>query len=57
MLLNIPEQKNYARATHSAVFCKVRVEEAFGTVRVTRVVSAIASGRIMSAKTAPWAVS
>ena len=57
MLLNIPKQKNYARATHSAVFCKVRVDEAFGTVRVTRVVSAIASGRIMSAKTAPWAVS
>ena len=52
MLPNILRQKNYVRATHSAVFCEVRVDEAFGTVRVTRVVSAIAAGRIMSAKTA-----
>lgn len=48
MLPNILKQKNYVRATHSAVFCEVRVDEAFGTVRVTRVVSAIAAGRIMN---------
>ncbi len=52
MLPNVLKQKNYVRATHSAVFCEVRVDEAFGTVRVTRVVSAIAAGRIISAKTA-----
>ncbi|MDB5741889.1 MAG: xanthine dehydrogenase, molybdenum binding subunit apoprotein [Polaromonas sp.] len=52
MLPNALKQKNFVRATHSAVFCEVRVDEAFGTVRVTRVVSAIAAGRIMSAKTA-----
>ena len=52
MLPNVLRQKNYVRATHSAVFCEVRVDEAFGIVRVTRVVSAIAAGRIMSAKTA-----
>jgi xanthine dehydrogenase YagR molybdenum-binding subunit len=52
MLPQVLEQKNYARATHSAVFCEARVDEAFGTVRVTRVVSAVAAGRIISAKTA-----
>jgi len=52
MLPNVLKQKNYVRATHSAVFCEVRVDEAFGTVRVTRVVSAVAAGRIISAKTA-----
>lgn len=52
LLPNMLKQNKYTRATHSAVFCEVRVDEAFGTVRVTRVVSAIAAGRIMSAKTA-----
>lgn len=52
MLPHIFKQKKYVRATHSAVFCEVKVDEVLGTVRVTRVVSAIAAGRIMSAKTA-----
>lgn len=52
LLPNMLRQKKYIRATHSAVFAEVRVDEAFGTVRVTRVVSAIAAGRIMSLKTA-----
>jgi len=52
LLPNILKQKKYVRATHSAIFCEVKVDEAFGTVRVTRVVSAIAAGQIMSAKTA-----
>ncbi len=52
LLPNMLKQKKYTRATHSAVFAEVRVDEAFGTVRVTRVVSAIAAGRIMSLKTA-----
>lgn len=46
------EQGRYERAVHSAVFCEVRVDEATGTVRVTRVVSAVAAGRIMNELTA-----
>jgi xanthine dehydrogenase YagR molybdenum-binding subunit len=46
------EQGRYERAVHSAVFCEVRVDEAMGTVRVTRVVSAVAAGRIINELTA-----
>ncbi|TFZ04520.1 xanthine dehydrogenase family protein molybdopterin-binding subunit [Ramlibacter rhizophilus] len=46
------EQGRYQRAAHSAVFCEVRVDEAMGTVRVTRVVSAVACGRIINELTA-----
>jgi xanthine dehydrogenase YagR molybdenum-binding subunit len=52
LLPNVLKQKKYVRSVHSAVFCEVRVDEAFGTVRVTRVVSAIDAGRIISGKTA-----
>jgi xanthine dehydrogenase YagR molybdenum-binding subunit len=52
LLPNVLRQKRYVRATHSAVFCEVRVDEDLGTVRVTRVVSAVAAGRILSATTA-----
>ncbi|NGZ86226.1 xanthine dehydrogenase family protein molybdopterin-binding subunit [Duganella sp. SAP-35] len=52
MLPNMLKQMKYQRATHSAVFCEVRVDPEFGTVRVTRVVSAVAAGRIINAKTA-----
>jgi xanthine dehydrogenase YagR molybdenum-binding subunit len=45
-------QGRYERAVDSAVFCEVRVDEAFGTVRVTRVVSAVAAGRIINELTA-----
>ncbi|WP_119681070.1 xanthine dehydrogenase family protein molybdopterin-binding subunit [Indioceanicola profundi] len=38
--------------THSAIFAEVRVDEELGTVRVTRVVSAVAAGRIINPKTA-----
>ncbi|NOV22189.1 xanthine dehydrogenase family protein molybdopterin-binding subunit [Cupriavidus necator] len=51
-LPNLLEQKKYTRAAHSAVFCEVRVDEALGTVRVARVVSAVAAGRIINPKTA-----
>jgi xanthine dehydrogenase YagR molybdenum-binding subunit len=57
MLPSMLRQKKFVRATHSAVFCEVRVDETLGTVRVTRVVSAIAAGRIMNAKTAHSQVS
>jgi xanthine dehydrogenase YagR molybdenum-binding subunit len=42
------KQRKFVRATHSAVFCEVRVDDDFGTVRVTRVVSAVDAGRIIN---------
>jgi len=43
---------NYAHNTHSAVFAEVRVDEELGVIRVARIVSAIAAGRILNPKTA-----
>jgi xanthine dehydrogenase YagR molybdenum-binding subunit len=45
------EDKKHARNTHSAVFAEVKVDELLGVIRVTRVVSAIAAGRILNTKT------
>ena len=42
----------WASYTHSAVFVEVKVDEELGQVRVTRIVSAIAAGRILNPKTA-----
>lgn len=49
-----PDQKqaDYSRYTHSAVFAEVRVDPDLGRVHVSRVVSAIAGGRILNPKTA-----
>jgi xanthine dehydrogenase YagR molybdenum-binding subunit len=41
-----------AHNTHSAVFAEVKVDEQLGIIRVTRVVSAVAAGRILNTKTA-----
>ncbi|MFT6533819.1 MAG: xanthine dehydrogenase YagR molybdenum-binding subunit [Limimaricola cinnabarinus] len=41
-----------SRNTHSAIFAEVRVDEELGQVRVTRVVNAVAAGRIINPKTA-----
>lgn len=41
-----------ARNTHSAIFVEVRVDEELEQVRVTRVVNAVAAGRIINPKTA-----
>ncbi|MGE5145143.1 MAG: xanthine dehydrogenase family protein molybdopterin-binding subunit, partial [Candidatus Eiseniibacteriota bacterium] len=49
---NFQEDKTHARNTHSAVFVEVKVDEQLGVVRVTRVVSAVAAGRILNTKTA-----
>ena len=57
LLPSVLKQRKYVRATHSAVFCEVKVDEDFGTVRVTRVVSAIAAGRILNPKTAASQIS
>jgi xanthine dehydrogenase YagR molybdenum-binding subunit len=46
------ELEKYARYTHSAVFAEVKVDADFGTTQVTRVVSAIAGGRILNPTTA-----
>ncbi len=42
----------YIGYTHSAVFVEVRVDEELGSVRVTRVVDAVAAGRILNTQTA-----
>lgn len=45
-------QKTYSRYTHSAVFAEVKVDEELGIVRLTRIVAAIAAGKILNPKTA-----
>ncbi len=42
----------HARNTHSAIFAEVKVDEQLGVIRVTRVVNAVAAGRILNTKTA-----
>lgn len=42
----------HAHNTHSAIFAEVKVDEQLGIIRVTRIVSAVAAGRILNAKTA-----
>ena len=46
------EDKAHARNTHSAIFAEVKVDEELGVIRVTRVVNAVAAGRILNLKTA-----
>jgi len=47
------EKRNgYSSATHSAIFVEVQVDETLRTVKVTRVVSAVAAGRVVNPKTA-----
>ena len=47
-----PSEDARAHNTHSAVFAEVKVDEQLGVIRVTRVVSAVAAGRILNPKTA-----
>jgi xanthine dehydrogenase YagR molybdenum-binding subunit len=46
------EDGKHSHYTHSSVFAEVKVDEELGVVRVTRVVSAVAAGRILNPKTA-----
>ena len=46
------DSERYARNTHSAIFAEVKVDEQLGVIRVTRVVNAVAAGRILNTKTA-----
>jgi xanthine dehydrogenase YagR molybdenum-binding subunit len=43
---------SHAHNTHSAIFAEVKVDEQIGVIRVTRIVSAVAAGRILNPKTA-----
>jgi xanthine dehydrogenase YagR molybdenum-binding subunit len=46
------EQSKYTMNSHSAIFVEVKIDEDLGTIHVTRVVSAIAGGRVINPKTA-----
>lgn len=49
---SFPNDGAHAHNTHSALFAEVRVDEQLGVIRVTRIVSAVAAGRILNPKTA-----
>jgi xanthine dehydrogenase YagR molybdenum-binding subunit len=49
---SFPDGSSHARNTHSAVFAEVKVDEQIGIIRVTRIVNAVAAGRILNTKTA-----
>jgi xanthine dehydrogenase YagR molybdenum-binding subunit len=49
---SFPSDGKHAHNTHSAIFAEVKVDEQLGVVRVTRVVNAVAAGRILNPKTA-----
>jgi xanthine dehydrogenase YagR molybdenum-binding subunit len=49
---SFPNDGAHAHNTHSAIFAEVKVDEQLGVIRVTRVVNAVAAGRILNAKTA-----
>jgi xanthine dehydrogenase YagR molybdenum-binding subunit len=49
---NFKTLASYACNTHSAIFAEVKIDEQLGVIRVTRVVSAVAAGRILNTKTA-----
>jgi xanthine dehydrogenase YagR molybdenum-binding subunit len=49
---SFPDDGSHSHNTHSAVFAEVKVDEQLGVIRVTRVVNAVAAGRILNTKTA-----
>jgi xanthine dehydrogenase YagR molybdenum-binding subunit len=49
---NPVDDSKRAHNTHSAIFAEVKVDEEIGVVRVTRIVSVVAAGRILNTKTA-----
>ncbi|WP_317239082.1 molybdopterin cofactor-binding domain-containing protein [Hymenobacter sp. 5516J-16] len=49
---NMLKQGTHSMHSHNAVFVEVEVDEEFGTVHVTRVLNAVAAGRILNPKTA-----
>jgi len=49
---NLLTHRNYSRYSHSAIFAEVRVDPDFNTITVSRLVGAVAGGRIINPKTA-----
>jgi xanthine dehydrogenase YagR molybdenum-binding subunit len=49
---SFPDDGAHAHNTHSAVFAEVKVDEQLGVLRVTRLVNAVAAGRILNPRTA-----
>jgi xanthine dehydrogenase YagR molybdenum-binding subunit len=45
-------KSKYSHYAHSAVFAEVKIDEQLGVIRVTRVVNAVAAGRILNPKVA-----
>jgi xanthine dehydrogenase YagR molybdenum-binding subunit len=52
LVTNPAQDHSQAHNTHSAVFAEVKVDEQLGVIRVTRIVNAVAAGRILNPKTA-----
>jgi xanthine dehydrogenase YagR molybdenum-binding subunit len=51
-LTTFADNGGHAQNTHSAVFAEVKIDEQLGIIRATRIVSAVAAGRILNTKTA-----
>jgi xanthine dehydrogenase YagR molybdenum-binding subunit len=51
-LLGLMLPKSHSSYTHAAVFAEVRIDQDLGVLRVPRIVSAVAGGRILNPKTA-----
>jgi xanthine dehydrogenase YagR molybdenum-binding subunit len=54
-VVNEPDEQRlsrHARNTHSAIFAEVKVDKDLGAMQVTRIVAAVAAGRILNPKTA-----
>jgi len=51
-LPNALKLRKYSRATHSAAFVEVEIDEELGVINVTRALTAVAAGRIINPKTA-----
>ena len=49
---NPDTKKKFSQYTHSAVFAEVRVDEQLGVIRLTRLIEAVAAGKIINPKTA-----
>lgn len=49
---NVIQYKRHSRATHSATFVEVEVDEKLGVINVTRALTAVAAGNIINPKTA-----
>jgi len=49
---NPDTKKKFSQCTHSAVFAEVRVDEQLGVIRLTRLIEAVAAGKIINPKTA-----